>query len=158
VKIPDLRQHDFLSLETYVPLSNTQSRITLYTGNTYFRHPQLPWSGSFRPFSEYATHLDILGIYTFVEESPWRVADLELIVQQPWKIASKQRSSTTREYIGAVQNIEALRQGRGEFETAEEFYAYWRKYKFKIGDVVQRQLDKLLSVRPGYPADTTDDV
>jgi len=141
-----------------MPTASTQSRITLYTGNTYFRHPQLRWHGNFRPFSEYATHLDILGIYTFAEESPWRVADLELIVQQPWKIASKQRSSTTREYIGAVQNIEALRQGRGEFETAEEFYAYWRKYKFKIGDVVQRQLDKLLLERTSYLAETTDDV
>lgn len=25
----------------------TQSRITLYTGNTYFRYPQLHWSGTF---------------------------------------------------------------------------------------------------------------
>jgi restriction endonuclease EcoRV len=73
------------------------------------------------------------------------VHDLDLIVQQPWKIASRQRSSTTREYIGAVQNIEALRQGKGEFETPDEFYNYWRKYKFKIGDVVQKHLDKLLA-------------
>lgn len=141
-----------------MPTANTQSRITLYTGNTYFRYPQLRWPGTFRSFNDYATHLDILGIYTLAEESPWRVTDLELIVQQPWKIASKQRSSTTREYIGAVQNIEALRHGRGEFKTAEEFYAYWRKYKFKIGDVVQRQLDKLLSANLVYPADTTDEV
>ena len=123
---------------------NTQSRITLYTGNTYFRYPQLHWPGTLRPFSDYETHLDVIGIYTLDEDSPARVKDLELIVQQPWKIGSKQRSSTTREYIGAVMSIEDLRAGVGEFDTAEAFYAFWRKYPFKIGRVVQQQLDKLL--------------
>jgi len=137
-----------------VPTGNTQSRITLYTGNTYFRYPQLTWPGTFRAFDGYESHLDILGIYTLAEDSAERVHDLELIVQQPWKIASKQRSSTTREYIGAVQNIEALRKGKGEFETPEEFYKYWRKFKFKIGDVVQKQLDKLLAAQHGNTADT----
>lgn len=130
---------------TGAPTGRTQSRITLYTGNTYFRYPQLQWPGTFRAFNDYRTHLDILGIYTLLEDEPRRVGDLELIVQQPWKIASRQRSSTTREYIGAVDKIDALRAGEGEFETPEEFYRYWRKYKFKIGDVVQRQLDRLLA-------------
>jgi hypothetical protein len=123
---------------------NTQSRITLYTGNTYFRYPQLHWPGTPRPFNDYSTHLDVIGIYTLDEDAPGRVTDLELIVQQPWKIGSKQRSSTTREYIGAVVDIDDLRTGRGEFDTPEAFYAYWRKYPFKIGRVVQQQLDKLL--------------
>lgn len=125
--------------------SSTQSRVTLYTGNTYFRYPKLHWPGTFRPFQDYETHLDIVGIYTLNEVSAARVDDLELIVQPPWKIASKQRSSTTREYIGAVQSIEALREGRGDFETAEEFYTFWRKHPFKIGRAVQQQLDKLLN-------------
>lgn len=123
---------------------NTQSRITLYTGNTYFRYPRLHWPGTFRPFADYTSHLDVLGVYTLTETAE-RVAGLELIVQPPWRIASRQRSSTTREYIGAVVDIDALRAGRGEFETPEAFYAYWRKYPFKIGKVVQQQLDKLLS-------------
>lgn len=123
---------------------NTQSRITLYTGNTYFRYPQLPWPGTPRPFQDYASHLDVIGIYTLDESSAARVRDLEIIVQPPWKVASRQRSSTTREYIGAVKNVDALREGRGEFATPEEFYAYWRKYPFKIGKIVQQQLDRLL--------------
>lgn len=124
---------------------NTESRITLYTGNTYFRYPSLHWPGTFRPFSDYASHLDLLGIYTLNEETTSRVDDLELIVQPAWKIASKQRSSTTREYIGAVVDLDALRAGQGEFATPEAFYAFWRKYPFKIGRVVQQQLDKLLA-------------
>ena len=74
--------------------ARTRSRITLYTGNTYFRWPQLHWPGTFRPFAEYASHLDLLVIYDFVPDVASRVADPELIVQPAWQIASRQRSST----------------------------------------------------------------
>jgi len=123
----------------------TQSRITLYTGNTYFRYPSLQWPGSLRPFDQYETHLDLVGIYTLDEDLPGRVRDLELLVHEPWRIASKQRSSTTREYIGAVQRLSDLREGRGEFADEAEFYKYWRAFKFKIGPTVQQQLDKALA-------------
>jgi len=123
---------------------NTQSRITLYTGNTYFRYPQLKWAGTFRPFQDYGSHLSLIAIYTLNEESDARIDDLTLIAHETWRIASKKRSSKTREYIGAVMAITDLKAGQGEFQTEEAFYAYWRKYKFKIGEAVQQQLDKLL--------------
>jgi hypothetical protein len=124
----------------------TQSRITLYTGNTYFRYPQLQWPGTFRPFEDYKSHLDLLAIYTLDESLPGRVRDLELLVHEPWRIASTRRSSTTREYLGAVTRLEDLRAGRGDFATEAEFYAFWRRYRFKIGPAVQQQLDKLLRI------------
>jgi len=124
---------------------STQSRITLYTGNTYFRYPSLRWPGTFRPFEDYASHIDLIAIYTLDESSPGRIRDLELLVHEPWRIASRRRSSTTREYIGAVQRLDDLRAGRGEFETEEEFYDYWRGFRFKIGPTVQQQLDKALA-------------
>jgi hypothetical protein len=123
----------------------TQSRITLYTGNTYFRYPQLQWPGTFRPFQDYGSHLDLIVIYTFNPETTSHVEDLEPIVNESWRIASRQRSSTTREYIGAVQSINDLREGKGEFETEDDFYRYWRKFRFRIGTAVQQQLDKLLA-------------
>lgn len=124
--------------------ARTRSRITLYTGNTYFRWPQLHWPGTFRTFADYASHLDLIVIYTFMPDQPSRVADLDLIVQPAWRIASRQRSSTTREYIGAVDVIEALREGRGEFGSPKDFYAYWRAFPFRISQQVQRQLDRLI--------------
>jgi hypothetical protein len=124
--------------------TQTQSRITLYTGNTYFKWPDLHWPGTFRPFNAYSSHLDMIMIYTLNPDSLARVEDLEVIVQQPWRIASKERSSTTREYIGAVMNISALRAGQGAFATAAEFYDYWRKFSFKISPQVQTQLQRLL--------------
>lgn len=122
----------------------TQSRITLYTGNTYFRWPNLKWPGTFRPFNDYAGHYDILVIYTLDEKKRERVTDVELIVQEPWRIGSRKRSSTTREYIGAVDLISDLRDGNGEFETAEAFYKFWRAFPFRISTGVQNQLRRLL--------------
>lgn len=121
----------------------TQSRITLYTGNTFFKHPTLKWPGTFRPFGTYEGHLDVIALYTLVETAE-RVADLELLVHPPWAIASRSRSSTTREYIGAVDGIEDLRAGRGEFESPDEFYAYWRKFKFKVSPHVQAIQERLM--------------
>jgi hypothetical protein len=122
----------------------TQSRITLYTGNTYFRWPDLHWPGTFRPFRDYATHLDVIMIYTLNPDSNARVEDLEIIVQEPWRIASREWSSTTREYIGAVTSIDALRSGAGAFATPAEFYDYWRRFPFKVSPQVQTQLQRLL--------------
>ena len=123
---------------------NTQSRITLYTGNTYFRYPQLLWPGTFRPFQDYGSHISLIAIYTLNSESLSRIEDLDLIVHETWRIASKQRSSTTREYIGAMQRIDDIKNANGEFENEEDFYAFWRKFPFRIGRSVQQQLDRLL--------------
>jgi hypothetical protein len=123
---------------------NTKSRITLYTGNTYFKHPSIKWNGILRPFSEYARHIDIIVLYEHDQKLDSGVSNLELIVHDAWRIASRQRSSTTREYIGAVQSIEALRKGKGEFATEEEFYKFWRAFNFKVGRAVSQQLEKHL--------------
>jgi hypothetical protein len=124
--------------------TQTQSRITLYTGNTYFKWPDLHWPGTIRPFNDYASHLDLIMIYTLNPETNARVEDLEIIVQEPWRIASRERSSTTREYIGAVTSIDALRAGQGAFASAAEFYDYWRRFAFRVSPQVQNQLQRLL--------------
>ncbi len=122
----------------------TQSRSTLYTGNTYFKWPTIRWPGMFRPFDDYTSHLDILGVYRLDVSYRGRVRDLQLFIHEPWRIASKERSSTTREYIGAVIDVAALREGRGEFETEAAFYKYWRAYPFRVPKAVERQLQKAL--------------
>jgi hypothetical protein len=132
----------------------TQSRITLYTGNTYFKYPTLHWPGTFRPFADYEAHYVIVALYTLNENSFARVDDLELVAQETWRIASTKISSTTREYLGAVEVIADIKAGKGEFDTREAFYKYWRKHPFRIGRAVQKQLEKLLA-NAGKPQPNT---
>jgi Restriction endonuclease EcoRV len=142
--------------------TRTNSRITLYTGNTYFKHPDLAWPGTFRPFGDYKGHLDVILLYTLDPATRGRATDLELIVQEPWRLASKQRSSTTREYIGGVMEIDRLRRGSGDFATADEFYAYWRNYPFRLSQgiqntltrLVKKQRDELLRLRHAQQGDS----
>jgi hypothetical protein len=125
--------------------TTTQSRITLYTGNTYFKWPQLLWPGMLRPFDAYESHVDLIVIYTLDEDALARATDIEILVQEPWKIASRDRSSTTREYIGAVTSLERLRNGEGEFATEAEFYSYWRAFKFRMPEALNRQVQALIA-------------
>jgi Restriction endonuclease EcoRV len=128
-----------------VPTGQTNSRITLYTGNTFFLYPSLKWPNTFRPFADYEGHIDLICLYTLDVTSAQRVTDFELLVVEPWKVASKSRSSTTREYLGAVKDIQRLRDESGEFAKASDFYAFWRAHTWKIGKAVQQQLQKLLA-------------
>ena len=106
--------------------NSLQSRIALYTGNTYFLWPSLKFSGILRPFDDYAGHLAIVAIYDFHKDRPERISDLKLVVHETWCLASTKRASATREYIGSVQGIEQLMAGRGEFSSVDKFEAYWR--------------------------------
>ena len=130
-----------------VPTGKTDSRITLYTGNTFFLYPQVKWPGILRPFNEYQGHIDLICLYTLNTATAARVADFELLVVETWKIGSKQRSSTTREYLGAVDDIDRIRNEQGEFATAEEFYKFWRAHDWKIGKATKQLLQKLLAAR-----------
>ena len=103
-----------------------QNRIALYTGNTYFLWPQLKFSGILRPFGDYDELLSVVAIYDFRPDIPERIANLQLVAHETWRIASTKRASATREYIGSVHSIAQLTAGDGEFNTAEDFYQYWR--------------------------------
>lgn len=109
------------------PRTKTQKRPTLYTGNTYFLHPDLTMPGAVRPFDDYATHLDIFVLYDHYRDRTPPIENVEVVVHPAWQIASRKRSSTTREYIGAVDSLEGLRNGEGEFDTEQEFYTFWRR-------------------------------
>lgn len=125
----------------------TVSRISLFTGNTYFRYPDMKWPLTLRSFAEYGAHVDLVALYDFDRSSLSGIRNLEFIAHESWRIASKTRSSTTREYIGAVDSVEALRNGKGEFANEEAFLKFWRKFDFKIGKAVQKQLDKFLAAQ-----------
>jgi Restriction endonuclease EcoRV len=110
---------------------STENAISLLTGNTFFLHDLL-FPGMDTLYSEYQSHLDILMIYTFDETLDSHIVNPELVIHETWRLASKYRSSSTREYIGAVTSLERLRSGQGDFASMEKFLEYWRQPgKFK---------------------------
>lgn len=74
----------------------------------------------------YEELISVVVVYTFEKDLPERIADVQVVAHETWRIASKARASATREYIGSVQSTSDLVAGRGEFETSDDFYAYWR--------------------------------
>jgi hypothetical protein len=105
--------------------ARTSSRITLGPYDKYFREPSVKMSGSVLPYGEFDTHLDIIVLYDY---EGGEVLDVEPLVVENWRVASRQRSSGTRKYIGAVMEIERLKREHGEFTSIDEFYDYWRSY------------------------------
>jgi hypothetical protein len=109
----------------------TDSRISLLTGNTYFATPDRKRGGALRPYGDYSLHLDWIIIFSIDVNMPFpEVTDLEQVIAETWQIASTSRSSTTRNYIGAVNAISDLREKRGAFTTQEEFENYWRSFNW----------------------------
>lgn len=103
--------------------TKTQSRITLGPFDSYFRRPSEPIPGVGVAYGDMAWHIDLIVLYDWVDGG---VRDVEILVVETWRVASKKRSSTTRNYIGAMDSIADLRAERGEFATIEEFYEFWR--------------------------------
>lgn len=101
----------------------TQSRITLGPFDSYFRRPEDPIPGVGVAYGAMAWHLDIIALYDYIDGD---VENVELLVVETWRVASMRRSSTTRNYIGAVTRLSDLRTERGEFESEAAFHEYWR--------------------------------
>lgn len=102
----------------------TQSRITLYSFGTYLKERDRKHAGATRPFADFKHHVDLIAIFDADEENK-SVENFELLVVEPWKVASHKVSSTTRDYIGAVDEIDKLRNEQGEFLSQQEFYDFW---------------------------------
>lgn len=103
--------------------TRTQSRITLGPFDTYFRRPDEPVPGVGVAYGDMAWHLDLIVLYDWEDAD---VRNVEILVVETWRVGSTKRSSTTRNYIGAVDTIADLRAEQGEFDTIDDFYAFWR--------------------------------
>jgi hypothetical protein len=105
--------------------NRTQSRITLYSFGTYLKHQDKKFPQTIRPFADYKYHLDLIALFD-VDKEKNSVGNFELIVVEPWKIASKKASSATRDYVGAIMEIDKMKKEiGGEFKTQKEFYDFW---------------------------------
>jgi hypothetical protein len=100
--------------------------IGSYAG--YFTHPEKKLAGCKFPYSEFKEHWLIGFVYTWDPkvESLNMVSNIEVIVNQKWKLASKATATGTTFAIASVRNLDDLRNARGTFKSSQEFENFWR--------------------------------
>lgn len=105
--------------------------IGSYAG--YFRHPHKKMPGCRMPYGDFDEHWIIGFIYTWNEtgDTLHMVSDVDLVVQEKWKIASKTTGTGTTTAIGSIKGMRRVKQGKGDFRSEEEFLEYWRSYKIR---------------------------
>lgn len=100
--------------------------IGSYAG--YFLHPERKLPGCKFPYSEFKEHWLIGFIYSWDPhaDSLHMVSNIEIIVNEKWKIASKSTATGTTFAISSVRDLGRLREGKGDFDSPEEFETFWR--------------------------------
>jgi len=107
---------------------NKISGFTLGSYAGYFRNPDKKMPGCIVPYNQFTSHWIVGFIYDWDEnaDSLHMVSNIEVIVQEKWKIASHSTGTGTTSAIGSIKDIDKLKKGIGEFESEEEFLDYWR--------------------------------
>lgn len=100
--------------------------IGSYAG--YFTHPDQKLPGCKFPYGEFKDHWVIGFVYTWNPDvnSLHMVSDIEVIVNRKWKLASKSTATGTTFAISSVRDLNALRAGKGDFNSPQEFENFWR--------------------------------
>jgi hypothetical protein len=117
--------------------ANTIGGFTIGTYLGYFRTPDKKVGTIRYPYGDYAQHWIVGLCYEFetyekkigdLVEEKFRITDIDVIVQEKWRIASRRTGSGTTKHMRSITNIGGLKAGRGEFGSREEFLEYWRRY------------------------------
>ena len=104
--------------------TGTDSRIAIATYDAdYFRYPMVKAGNIVAPYASYSGHLALIAIYDYFDAT---ARNVELIVAEKWRIATKAKASGTRCYVAASATLDDLRGERGDFTSEEEFQDYWR--------------------------------
>lgn len=143
---PDITLHGIPGFEGKIAIdvktsrkksANTIGGFTIGTYLGYFRTPDRKVGTIRYPYGDYAQHWIIGLCYEFetyeekigdLVEEKFRITDIDVIVQEKWRIASRRTGSGTTKHMRSITNIEDLKAGRGEFGSQEEFLEYWRHY------------------------------
>ncbi|MCP4896165.1 MAG: hypothetical protein GY906_04245 [bacterium] len=107
----------------------TDYPITIGTYDAeYYHYPDDKVANIEMPYGSYTAHLAVIAFYDYVDTT---AQNIELLVVDKWRVATKKRSSGTRCYIAALSGIEALRAESGGFPTEEAFNSFWRAQEVK---------------------------
>ena len=100
--------------------------IGSYAG--YFLHPERKLPGCKFPYGEFKQHWLVGFIYSWNPDadSLRMVSNIEVIVNEKWKVASKSTATGTTFAMSSVRDLGKLRRGEGDFGSSAEFEAFWR--------------------------------
>ncbi len=107
---------------------NRISGFTLGSYAGYFAHPDRKMAGCVLPYGEYTEHWVVGFIYDWMPGKPSEelVSNVEVIVQEKWRMAARHTGTGTTNAIGSVREIDRLKVGSGDFSSEAEFEEYWR--------------------------------
>lgn len=114
-------------------------------GYTSFIRPGNERKNIVFPFDQYTEHWVIGFVYNRIgtkkaqaehrfaldqiADIPLPFENVEVFVQEKWRIASDRAGSGNTTNIGSINGtIDEFRKGNGPFESEDEFLAYWRAY------------------------------
>lgn len=124
-----------------------QSRFSYTLGSyTSYIHPETEKKNIAFPYSQYSEHWVIGFVYTRTEgkrdrtgriysfdtlqEIPIPFNDVEVFMQEKWRIAGDRAGSGNTANIGSINGtIDDFTAGNGVFKSEAEYLEYWRGYK-----------------------------
>ena len=110
--------------------------FTLGSYAGYFRKPdkKLCCGGAFC-YNDFNEHWDICFIYDWNKDSDTlhMISNVQVIVQEKWRLASKTTGTGTTTAIGSIKEINRIISGNGDFRSEKEFLRYWKNYKMARG-------------------------
>lgn len=56
------------------------------------------------------------------------ISNVEIVIQEKWRLASKTTGTGTTTAIGSIKDINCIIGGNGDFKNEKEFLDYWRSY------------------------------
>lgn len=115
----------------------TGRRIGNKTGFTlgsyagYFRNPDKKLCcGKLFSYNDFTEHWDICFIYDWNPDADTlhMISNIQVIVQEKWKLAGKTTGTGTTTAIGSISNIQHILTEKSIFKEEKEFIEYWRSY------------------------------
>ena len=112
---------------------NRISGFTIGSYAGYFRNPDRKMPGCRIPYSKFTEHWIVGFIYDWNKNADTlhMISNVELIVQEKWRIASRSTGTGTTTAIGSIRNITRIKRGEGDFDSEEEFLYFWRNRRVR---------------------------
>lgn len=105
--------------------------FTLGSYAGYFRKPYIKLCcGGLFCYNDFTDHWVICFIYDWDVNADTlnMISNVQIVVQEKWKLASKTTGTGTTTAIGSIKDIHRIIVGKGDFKTEKEFLRYWREY------------------------------